>query len=1058
MQPSLIYGGPFERNHPVSTATSHISLSGKFVRVGNSVGAKLLRLAEESISQEGALSNTRSQGCSPLVKVRGCPRVSVESVGGNPSTVNPPWRNVTPSPEPSVRASQCMAYDPIDGYVLLFGGNHDSSFYNDTWKYSGGVWTNISSSPSPPARALCAMTYDAADGYILLYGGESSFSSYLGDCWKFSGGKWTLVSSSALPGPRTSSTMVFDKADGYVLLFGGYDSGYLGDTWKYLAGTWVLLNLPLSPSPRGSFSMSYDESINSVVLFGGRSSTGTGYLGDTWEFHAGKWSQAMTAQSPSPRAYLTSTYDIADGAVVLFGGCNPCPQPATVFNDSWAFDGNNWANMTSAVSPSARTSDSLSYDPVSGYMVLFGGGISSTSQDDDTWVNYMFPKVGSPVATPNVLDVGQGMSINTTTAQGGKPPYTYNWIESSSKLGCAPVNATNITCKPSGAGAFNVSVTVVDAEGVSTTVNSTSISVNPRIVSIFASPTKSDIDVSQHITLSANVSGGTPPYTFVWFSGNSSLCSGDSTISGRSGSVLNVSPQTSTFYCYSVGDSSTGQPADTNTSNTSLVMVNPALVAAVITPSSPTILPGESLTLQALPSGGSPPYFIQWYQGASPYCTSDSSIFGATSLTITVAPTSNMYYCYTVGDTSQGLPTSLAISATNLVKVTASPTPPTITSFTMTPSPVIVNSKVNVSVVVSGGLSPFSYSYVGLPPGCVSVNSSSFSCTPTLAGTYNVTVMVKDAASKEVNDTETEVVNGLTSALLITLTSSASVVAVGSSYSLTAHLTGGTSPFYYLWSVNGTNVSTGPDTPMWSIHAVATGNYTYMVWVEDSQGIISRSNSLLVSVESTNSPGKGTNHNQTNGIIGPEFFGIPIIFPLIVAVLIAVVVVYFFFRRRNAGSRASPDPVPSSNNWTGGAPPPSGPASPTPPLPPKEVLTPSPSTSENSSEPEPLKLERGTTIQDLHTVGNERGTLEEETPFVSLQPEDVNPQLKNQKPLPKEVLQPLEMSVQSNRGTDIRGSTGLSDPEKKAQILLERAHREREEKGRIARQQASKSK
>lgn len=94
-----------------------------------------------------------------------------------------------------------------------------------------------------------------------------------------------------------------------------------------------------------------------------------------------------------------------------------------------------------------------------------------------------------------------------------------------------------------------------------------------------------------------------------------------------------------------------------------------------------------------------------------------------------------------------------------------------------------------------------------------------------------------------------------------------------------------------------------------------------------------------------------------------------------------------------------------------------------------------------------VRVSKDTTLQDVHSLGEERGSLEEETPFHTLRPEDVNPQLKGKAPLPKSVLQPMEMRVQADRGADTRDTTETTDADKRAQILMERAQKEREEKG-----------
>jgi hypothetical protein len=93
-----------------------------------------------------------------------------------------------------------------------------------------------------------------------------------------------------------------------------------------------------------------------------------------------------------------------------------------------------------------------------------------------------------------------------------------------------------------------------------------------------------------------------------------------------------------------------------------------------------------------------------------------------------------------------------------------------------------------------------------------------------------------------------------------------------------------------------------------------------------------------------------------------------------------------------------------------------------------------------------VRVSKDTTLQDVHSLGEERGSLEEETPFHTLRPEDVNPQLKGKAPLPKSVLQPMEMRVQADRGTDSRDTTEATDADRRTQILMERAKKEREEK------------
>jgi hypothetical protein len=50
------------------------------------------------------------------------------------------------------------------------------------------------------------------------------------------------------------------------------------------------------------------------------------------------------------------------------------------------------------------------------------------------------------------------------------------------------------------------------------------------------------------------------------------------------------------------------------------------------------------------------------------------------------------------------------------------------------------------TTVYFGGTPPYTFSYSGLPPGCVGGDVPQFTCTPTVAGTSNVAVLVTDTA------------------------------------------------------------------------------------------------------------------------------------------------------------------------------------------------------------------------------------------------------------------------------------------------------------------------
>ena len=61
---------------------------------------------------------------------------------------------------------------------------------------------------------------------------------------------WTNITNS---GPsREGGAVSYDAADGYVIFFGGLDATnkFLGDTWKFSGGIWTNITTSSGPSPR----------------------------------------------------------------------------------------------------------------------------------------------------------------------------------------------------------------------------------------------------------------------------------------------------------------------------------------------------------------------------------------------------------------------------------------------------------------------------------------------------------------------------------------------------------------------------------------------------------------------------------------------------------------------------------------------------------------------------------------------------------------------------------------------------------------------------------------
>jgi hypothetical protein len=141
------------------------------------------------------------------------------------------------------------------------------------------------------------------------------------------------------------------------------------------------------------------------------------------------------------------------------------------------------------------------------------------------------------------------------------------------------------------------------------------------------------------------------------------------------------------------------------------------------------------------------------YSGLPPGCSSQNTS------DLSCSPTSAAHGPYTV---SVSVTDNLGHNAWGNLSVTANPTSgvPQIDGFSGIP--VGVGSPTTISTTVVGGAPPLTYSYSGLPSGCSSVNSASFSCTPTSSGDFSITVTVTDFNHNVVSSTSTLGITPLT--------------------------------------------------------------------------------------------------------------------------------------------------------------------------------------------------------------------------------------------------------------------------------------------------------
>jgi hypothetical protein len=231
------------------------------------------------------------------------------------------WYQVFPATSPSARVGAGTAYDPTTGTVMLFGGDDvDGNYLNDTWTWDGTTWTQQFPPVSPPARSLDeqSMAYDPVTGTIVLFGG-GNHGVGLADTWEWNGlaKTWTQMFPATSPSPR-ASPLAYDPVTKTIILFSG-GAGNVNDTWTWDGTTWTQQFPAVSPPFRGLPSLAYDRGLGQVVLFGGAQTPGSG-LNDTWAWDGSSWKQLKPSTQPEGRWAAAMVFDPLSHGLLLFGG------------------------------------------------------------------------------------------------------------------------------------------------------------------------------------------------------------------------------------------------------------------------------------------------------------------------------------------------------------------------------------------------------------------------------------------------------------------------------------------------------------------------------------------------------------------------------------------------------------------------------------------------------------------------------------------------------------------------------------------------------------------
>jgi hypothetical protein len=533
------------------------------------------------------------------------------------------WSELAPTGNPGPLSGPAMAYDASDGYVVMYGGEPDFSpnaGNNLTWIYVNGTWTSYALHPSPWPMVAASMAYDPVLGGVVLFGGEndSNNGQAFNQLWLYKGGAWSQVPANAPPPARWQAQLTYDPIHRELVLYGGVSAlgATLGDTWTFSNGSWTHLPTTGSLVPALSdAAMDFDPDLMGVTLTAGLTAT-FDYSYSTWVFNGTMWNALATAGAPHAHDAGIGVYDPPDHELVLAGG-NPSgaqtdvltlpisvtateapteadvgeslefvaaasggtPPHAYVWNWGDGSVGNESAVAYHAYGAAGNFSVGVTASGPSGEEAVWTGtievrrGLSIQVRSDlpgiDTnvsntftaaalggWGGYVyqwslgagvsatgsqfmvaFPTPGPvqvqvvatdtaggtgernfPVlvnATPSAtilgpLDTEQGVSANyTALVVGGTAPFIDNWTFGDGTLRTGP----EVSHASDARGIEPARLTVMDADGVSASTE-VNLSIEPSVAGRILGPLSAA--PGARVQFSANITGGIGPYSEIW--------------------------------------------------------------------------------------------------------------------------------------------------------------------------------------------------------------------------------------------------------------------------------------------------------------------------------------------------------------------------------------------------------------------------------------------------------------------------------------------------------------------------------------------------------------
>jgi hypothetical protein len=469
------------------------------------------------------------------------------------------------------------------------------------------------------------------------------------------------------------------------------------------------------------------------------------------------------------------------------------------FSYQWNFNGTNVSGATNAT----LTLTNVQTNSTGSYAVVVANSLGSVTSAVATLTVYVPPAI---TTQPQSQAVAKNDATSFSVSASGTAPLGYQWRHNGTPLSGATSSTLTLAQIKSG----NVgSYTVVVTNTVGSVTSAVAVLTMDAPPFILTQPQNQTVNAGQNASFSV-VAIGLAPVTCQWRLNGSA-------VAGATNSTLvlaNIQANQAGGYTVVLANN---KGSVTSSNATLTVNIPPGIMTQ---PQSQAVVLGQNASF-SVGASGTAPFSYQWN-------FSGTNLSGATnaSLTLTnVQATDAGSYTVVV--------TNIAGSITSAVATLTVYLPPAITTQPQSQS-VVQGQNASFSVMASG-TTPFSYQWNLNGTNLSGATNATLALTnaqATDAGNY--TVVVTNIAGSITSAVATLTVN-IPPGIQTQPTNQAVVLGQNASFSVGA---GGTAPFSYQWTCNGTNLS-GTTNAMLALTNVQTNNAgNYAVVVTNSWGSV----------------------------------------------------------------------------------------------------------------------------------------------------------------------------------------------------------------------------